>query len=64
MHDTDTKNLSPILIMLGASDFAKTKDGSMSEEGQIGEPFPEQIKTGWLVMSHGRESDIVSALLT
>lgn len=64
MHDTDTKNLSPILIMLGASDFAKTKDGSMSEEGQIGEPFPEQIKTGWLVMSYGRESDIVSALLT
>ena len=32
--------------------------------GQIGEPFVKQTKTGWVVMSPGRESDMVSALFT
>ena len=31
MYDTDTKNLLPIHILLGASDFAKIKNWSMSE---------------------------------
>ena len=31
MYDTDTKNLLPIHILLGASDFAKIKNWNMSE---------------------------------
>ena len=31
---------------------------------QIDEPFSGQTKSGWLIMSSGRESDIVSAMFT
>ena len=30
--------------------------------GKIGEPFAELAKMGWVMMSPGRESDVVSAL--
>ena len=32
--------------------------------GQIGEPFAGKTKMGWVIISPGRESDIVSALFT
>ena len=64
MYDTDTKNLLPIHIILGASDFAKIKMGICPRVGQIRETFAEQTKMGWVIMSPGRESDIVSALFT
>ena len=32
--------------------------------GQIGEPFVKQTKMGWVIMSPGRESDIVNTLFT
>ena len=32
--------------------------------GKIGEPFAEFTKMGWVMMSPGRESDVVSALYT
>ena len=62
MHDTETNNLLLIHVMLG--DFAKIKMGTYPRVGQIGEPFVEQKKMSWVVMSPGRESDIVSALFT
>ena len=64
MHDIDTKNLLPIQIILGASDFAKIKMGTCPRVDQIGEPFAEQLKMGWVIMLPDRESDIVSALFT
>ena len=64
MHDTDTKNLLPIHIILGARDFTKIKMEICPRVGQIGEPFAEQTKMGWVVVSPGREKDIASALLT
>ena len=36
MHDTDTKNLLLIHIILGASDLAKIRMGTCSRVGQIG----------------------------
>ena len=64
MHDTDTRNLLPIHIILGASDFAKINMGARPKVGQIGETFAEQTKMGWVIMPPGRESNIVSALFT
>ena len=32
--------------------------------GKIGKPFAELTKMGWVMMSPGRESDVVSALYT
>ena len=52
MHDTDTKSLLPIHIILGGSNFAKTKMERFPKVGQImeilylhsqiGEPFAKQ----------------------
>ena len=64
MHGTDTKNLLLIHVILGASDSAKKKMGTCPRVGQISEPFAKQTKIGWIIMSLGRESDIVSALFT
>ena len=63
MLDTNIKNLLPIHIILGASDFAKIKMGTCPRVGQIGKPFAE-TKMGLTIMSPGRQSDIVSALFT
>ena len=38
--------------------------GTYPRVGQIGEPFSEKTKMGWVIVSPGRESDIVSALFT
>ena len=64
MHDTDTKNLLPNHIILGARDFTKIKMEICPTVGQIGETFAEETKMGWVVMSPGREKDIASALFT
>ena len=41
MHDTDTKNLLSIHIILGVSDFATITMGACPRVGQIGEIFVE-----------------------
>ena len=46
MHDNDTKNLLPIHIILGTSDFAKIKMGT------------DWWTICWVIMSLDRESDI------
>ena len=38
--------------------------GTCPRVSQIGEPFTEQTKIGWVIMSPGRESDAMSALFT
>ena len=62
MHNSDTKNLLSIHIMLGASDFAKIKIATCPNVGQITTPFDAQTKMERAIMSSGRESDMVSAL--
>ena len=51
MHDTDAKNQLSIHVIPGASHFAKIKMETCPRVGQIGEPFPEQTKMGWVIMS-------------
>ena len=64
MNDTDEKEQLPVHIILGASDFAKIKMEKSPQVGKIGEPFAELTKMGQVMMSPGRESDVVSALYT
>ena len=59
MHDTDTTNLLPIYVILGARDFFQKKMRIGPKLGQIGEMV---IKRGWVMMSLGKESDIVTAV--
>ena len=54
MHDTETKNQLPTHITLGASDLAKIKMGTCPRVGQTGEPFVEQTRMGWVIMSPDR----------
>ena len=64
MNDTDEKEQLLGHINLGASDFAKIKMEKNPRVGKIGEPFAELTKMGQVMMSPGRESDVVSALYT
>ena len=58
MNERDTKPELPIHVILGASDYVKTKMRKYPRVGKINEPVAEQTKMGW-VMSPGRESDLV-----
>ena len=59
MNDTDEKEQLPVHIILGASDFVKIKMEKNPWVGKIGEPFGELTKMGFVMMSPGRESDLV-----
>ena len=64
MNDTDQKEQLPVHTILGDSDFAKIKTEKSQLVGKIGEHFAEFIKMGWVMMSLGRKTDVVSALYT
>ena len=60
----DTKPELPIHVILGASDYVKIKIQKCPRVGEINEPIAEQTKMGWIIISLGRESDLVSSLYT
>ena len=60
----DDKSLREVHIILGASNFDKIKMEKSPQVGKVSEIFAELTKMGWVMMSPGRESDIVSALYT
>ena len=64
MNGTDKKEQLLVHNILGASDFAKIKIEKSPWVGKTGENFAELTKMGWVTMSPGRESDVVSALYT
>ena len=63
MNDTGKKEQVPPHIILGASDFDEINIES-PRVGKLGEPLAELTEMEWVMMSRGRESDIVSALNT
>ena len=64
MNDTDKKEQLLVHIILGASDFAKIKMEKSPRIGKIGEPFAKFTKMGWVMITPGRENDVVSTLYT
>ena len=60
MNNTDEKEQLPVHIILGAGDFAKIKMEKSPRVGKIGEPFAELTNMGWVMISPGRESDVVT----
>ena len=64
MNERDTKPEVPIHVILGASDYVKIKMQKCPSVGKVNEPIAEQTKIGWVIMSPGRGSDLVSSLYT
>ena len=64
MNERDTKSELAIHAILGASDYVKMKMQKCPRVGKIDEPIAEQAKMGWVIMSPGTETDLVSSLYT
>ena len=64
MNERDTKPELPTHVILRASDYVKIKMQKCPRIGKINEPIAEQTKMGSVIMSPGRESDLVSSLYT
>ena len=62
MNEKDIKPGLPIHAILGASDYVKIKMQKCPRVGKMNEPIAEQTKMGLVIMSPGRESDLVSSL--
>ena len=62
MNESDIKPELPMHVILGASDYVKIKMQKCSRVSKMNEPIAEQTKIGWVVMSSGRESNLISSL--
>ena len=59
MNKRDTKPELPIYAILGVNYYVRIKMQKYPRVGKINEPIAEQTKMGWVIMSAGRESDLV-----
>ena len=64
MDDNDTTPELPISMILGASDYARTKTNTKSKLGQPAEPVQELTKLGWTIMAAGEEADLSRVYFT
>ena len=64
LEDKDTKELLPIHLILGASDYSKVKTRTAPKIGNIGEPIAELTSFGWTIISSGDENDFTNLYLT
>ena len=64
MEETDTKELLPIHVILGANEYTKIKMAGYQRAGAIGQPIAEQTRFGWTIMSSGAEVDTQNMFLT
>ena len=55
MEDKDSKDIMPVQLILGASDYAKIKTETAPSVGALGEPIGEKTNLGWTIMSPGKE---------
>ena len=56
IDDLDEKDKLPIHMVIGLSEFTKSKTTTPARVGKIGEPVEERTEFGWVVMSPGQPS--------
>ena len=64
MEETNTKELLPIHVILGANEYSKIKMADYQRTGAVGEPIAEQTRFGWTITSSGAEVDAQNMFLT
>ncbi len=57
MEETDTKELLPIHVIMGANEYMKIKMASYQRSGPVGKPIAEHTGFRWRIMSSGAEVD-------
>ena len=58
MKDKESKDILPVHLILGASDYAKIKTETAPRVGALAESIGEKTKLGWTIMSPGKEVDL------
>ena len=64
MDDLDNKNIMPVNLILGASDYARIKTETAPRIGALNEPVAEKTKLGWTIISSGKEVDLTRMFMT
>ena len=64
MEDKESKDILPVHLILGASDYAKIKTETALHVGALGEPTGEKTKLGWTITSPGKEVDLSPMFFT
>ena len=64
MDDLDNKNILPVNLILGASDYARIKTEPAPRIGALNEPVVEKTKLGWTIISAGKEVDLTLMFMT
>lgn len=63
MEDKESKDILPVHLILGASDYAKIKTETAPRVGALGEPIGEKTKLGWTIMSPVKGSRLITNVL-
>lgn len=58
MKNKESKDILPVHLILGASDYAKIKTETAPRVEALGEPIGEKTKLGWTIMSPGKEVEL------
>ena len=64
MDDLDNKNILPVNLILGASDYARIKIETAPRIGALNEPVAEKTKLGQTIISPGKEVDLTLMFMT
>eukprot|EP00794_Sanderia_malayensis_P013528 gene13528-biopygen10795 len=64
MEDDDTKDMLPVHMILGASNYSLIKTTASPRVGKTGQPIAEKTALGWAIMSPGREESHSALMLT
>ena len=64
MDNLDNKNIMPVNLILGTSDYARIKTETAPRIGTLNEPVAEKTKLGWTIISAGKEVDLPLMFMT
>ena len=64
MDNLDNKNIMPVNLILGTSDYARIKTETAPRIGALNEPIAEKTKLEWTIISPGKEVDLTPMFMT